>query len=64
MKQESRIRYVRSGKLPDGTPTFDLWAWERLRAKDLPLGEVVRRILALETPKEENDVNQNRKRFY
>lgn len=64
MKQESRIRYVRSGKLPDGTPTFDLWAWGRLQAKDLPLGEVVRRILALETPKEENDVNQNRKRFY
>ena len=64
MKQESRIRYTRSGKLPDGTPTFDLWTRGRLRAKDLPLGEVVRRILALETPKEENDVNQNRKRFY
>ena len=61
MKREPRIRYVPAGRLPDGTPLFDLWAWGRLRAEALPLGEVLRRILNHYTPKEDNDVHQNRK---
>lgn len=57
MKHTRRIYYTPAGRLPDGTPTFDLWAWGRLRAEGLPLDEVIRRILAHYTPQKEDNEN-------
>lgn len=43
-----RVRFSKTGTLPDGTPVYDLYIAGQLRAEKIPLGEVIRRILAFE----------------
>lgn len=43
-----RIRFEKTGVLPDGTPVYDLYVGGELKARRIPLDEVVRRINAME----------------
>ena len=47
-----RVVFSKSGHLPDGTPVYDLYIDRQLKAKGIPLDEVIRRILAFEELKE------------
>ena len=39
-----RVNFVKTGVLPDGTPTYDLYIGTELIAQGIPLDEVVCRI--------------------
>lgn len=43
-----RVNFSKTGELPDGTPIYDLYIGGELKAQRIPLGEVIRRILAFE----------------
>lgn len=46
MKDVPRIRYVPAGRLPDGTPLYDLYVGTEQREKALTLDEVLKKIFA------------------
>lgn len=47
-----RVHFSKVGQQPDGTPVYDLYVDRQLKAKGIPLDEVIRRILAFEELKE------------
>lgn len=62
IEPRGNIVYRRARHSPDGIPRYELWAWGRMRAKNLTFGEVLTMILAGETPAwEDEDADQDRK---
>ncbi len=50
MKDVPRIRYVPAGRLPDGTPIFDLYVGSERREEALTLEEVLKKIFLFYIP--------------
>lgn len=50
MKDVPRIRYVPAGRLPDGTPLYDLYVGSERREEALTLDEVLTKVMTFYTP--------------
>lgn len=50
MKDVPRIHYVPAGRLPDGTPLYDLYVGSERREEALTLDTVLQKILTFYTP--------------